>query len=105
MPALSGTGEATPYGQLQAIIHADFIERYVRQGDRVLDAGCGPGNSLPSPLISAQELPHPRSDSLSLQGRKSPNLSERVDSFRRIADLSQIPDGHFLVVFTRSAVI
>lgn len=35
--------EVTPYGRLQATIHAEFIERYVRSGDRVLDAGCGPG--------------------------------------------------------------
>ena len=35
--------EATPYGRLQATIHVDFIKEYVRLGDRVLDAGCGPG--------------------------------------------------------------
>ena len=31
------------YGRLQAIIHTDFIEEYVRPGDRALDVGCGPG--------------------------------------------------------------
>ena len=35
--------EATPFGRLQAIIHEDFILRYVKSGDRVLDAGSGPG--------------------------------------------------------------
>ena len=30
--------EATPYGRLQATLRVDFIERYVRLGDRVLDA-------------------------------------------------------------------
>jgi len=35
--------EATAYGRLQAIIHTDFIERFLQPGDRVLDAGCGPG--------------------------------------------------------------
>lgn len=35
--------EATAYGRLQAIIHTDFIQRYVKPGDRVLDAGSGPG--------------------------------------------------------------
>jgi 2-polyprenyl-3-methyl-5-hydroxy-6-metoxy-1,4-benzoquinol methylase len=35
--------EATPYGRLQAIIHEDFIKRYIKPGDRVLDAGSGPG--------------------------------------------------------------
>ena len=31
--------EATAYGRLQAIIHAEFIHRYVSEGDCVLDAG------------------------------------------------------------------
>ena len=35
--------EVKAYGRLQAIIHADFIGRHIRQVDRVLDAGCGPG--------------------------------------------------------------
>lgn len=33
----------TAYGRLQAIIHADLVTEHVRAGDRVLDAGCGPG--------------------------------------------------------------
>jgi len=35
--------EATPFGRLQAIIHEDFILRYLKRGNCVLDAGCGPG--------------------------------------------------------------
>jgi 2-polyprenyl-3-methyl-5-hydroxy-6-metoxy-1,4-benzoquinol methylase len=35
--------EATPYGRLQAIIHENFINRYIKKNDRVLDAGSGPG--------------------------------------------------------------
>lgn len=35
--------EATAYGRLQALIHTDFIQRYISPGDRVLDAGSGPG--------------------------------------------------------------
>jgi 2-polyprenyl-3-methyl-5-hydroxy-6-metoxy-1,4-benzoquinol methylase len=35
--------ESSAYNRLEAIIHADFTHRYVRQGDRVLDAGSGPG--------------------------------------------------------------
>jgi SAM-dependent methyltransferase len=35
--------EATPFGRLQAIIHEDFILRYLKSDDRVLDTGCGPG--------------------------------------------------------------
>lgn len=36
--------ERSPYGRLQAIIHNDFIKRYVKSNDRVLDVGCGPGH-------------------------------------------------------------
>src|SRR5512136_1960523 len=35
--------EATPYGRLQAIIHEEFLLRYIKPGDHVLDAGSGPG--------------------------------------------------------------
>jgi ubiquinone/menaquinone biosynthesis C-methylase UbiE len=35
--------DARPYGRLQAILHTDFLREYVRPGQRVLDAGCGPG--------------------------------------------------------------
>ena len=35
--------ERTAFGRLQAIIHDDFLKRYVKPDDRVLDAGCGPG--------------------------------------------------------------
>ena len=28
---------------MQAIIHDDFIQRYIKRGDHVLDAGSGPG--------------------------------------------------------------
>ena len=33
--------EGSVAGRLKAIVHADFVRRYVGQGDRVLDAGCG----------------------------------------------------------------
>ena len=96
--------EATPYGQLQAIIHADFIERYVRQGDRVLDAGCGPGRftAVASHLgarVTALDMSE-RQLELAREKIEQADLLERVDSFVRadIADLSQIPDGHFDVV-------
>lgn len=35
--------ERSAYFRLEAITHADFIHRYVKPGDRVLDAGSGPG--------------------------------------------------------------
>ena len=35
--------ETSAYGRLQALIHRDFLERYLRSGWVVLDAGGGPG--------------------------------------------------------------
>lgn len=35
--------ESTAYGRLQAMIHNDFLKRYIKNGARVLDAGSGPG--------------------------------------------------------------
>lgn len=32
-----------PYGSLQGVIHRDFVHRFVSSGDKVLDAGSGPG--------------------------------------------------------------
>ena len=35
--------EETASGRLKALIHDDFLARHVAAGDRVLDAGAGPG--------------------------------------------------------------
>ena len=35
--------DARPYGRLQAILHTDLLREHLRPGQRVLDAGCGPG--------------------------------------------------------------
>ena len=38
-----GRLERSAYGRLEAVTHNDFLERYVKPGSRVLDAGSGPG--------------------------------------------------------------
>ena len=96
--------EATAYGRLKAIIHADFIQRYVAPGDRVLDAGCGPGRfSIVAANLGAKVTALDLSDrQLQLAEEKigESGLLESVEDFIQgdITDLSVFPDGRFDVV-------
>lgn len=93
--------EATAYGRLKAIIHADFIGRYVASGDRVLDAGCGPGRfSITAARLGAWVTALDLSDrQLQLADEKigQAGLIENVEDFVQgdITDLSVFPDGRF----------
>ena len=96
--------EATPYGRLQATIHAEFIERYMRLGDRVLDAGCGPGRftAVAAQLgatVTALDISE-RQLALAKQRVSEANMLDRVDGFVRadISDLSMFPNDYFDVV-------
>ncbi len=96
--------EGTAYGRLKAIIHADFIQRYVAPGDRVLDAGCGPGRfSITAAKLGARVTALDLSDrQLRLAEEKigQAGLTENVEDFVQgdITDLSIFPDGRFDVV-------
>ena len=93
--------EATAYGRLQAIIHTDYIRRYVRPGARVLDAGCGPGRfSIAVAELGATVTPLDLSERQLQLARKrlgEAGVLERVDGFVSgdIADLSMFADGRF----------
>ena len=96
--------EATAYGRLQAIIHNDFIQRYVHDGDRVLDAGCGPGRFTATiaelgATITALDLSE-RQLQLAEENIRGRGLLGRVDDFVSgdITDLSLFPDRSFDVV-------
>ena len=96
--------EATAYGRLQGIIHADFVRRYVRPGMRVLDAGCGPGRfsiavAELGATVTALDLSE-RQLELAKERLVEAGVLERVDGFVQadIADLSMFPDGRFDVV-------
>lgn len=96
--------EATAYGRLQALIHNDFIRRHVRNGDRVLDAGCGPSRFTVAiaklgAAITALDLSE-RQLQLAEENIREEGLLCRVDDFVAgdVTDLSLFPDGCFDVV-------
>ena len=96
--------EVTAYGRLQAIIHTDLIHRYVNPGDRVLDAGSGPGRFSIAvaglgATVTALDLSE-RQLQIAKERVGEAGLLERVDGFVRadITDLSMFPDGCFDVV-------
>ncbi len=96
--------EATAYGRLQAIVHNDFIRRYVHDGDRVLDAGCGPGRFTATiaelgATATALDLSE-RQLQLAEENIREKGLLSRVDDFVAgdITDLSLFPDRSFDVV-------
>jgi ubiquinone/menaquinone biosynthesis C-methylase UbiE len=93
--------EKTAYGRLQAIIHTDFLKRYIKPGDRVLDAGCGPGRfsiimaRLGAKVtvldISSQQL------TLARQKLSEAGAINSIEEFIEgdITDLSRFSDGQF----------
>ena len=93
--------EATAYGRLKAIIHSDFIGRYVASGDRVLDAGSGPGRFS---IAAAERGARVTVLDLSLSQLQiaeekigQAGLMENVKGFVHgdITDLSRFTDGCF----------
>ena len=93
--------ETTAYGRLKAIIHADFIGRYVKSGDRVLDAGSGPGRFS---IVAAERGARVTVLDLSAEQLRiarekigQAGLIGNVEDFVHgdITDLSVLPDGNF----------
>jgi SAM-dependent methyltransferase len=89
---------------LQAVIHEDFIRRYLVTGNRVLDAGAGPGRfSIVAARGGAKVTVLDISDKqLELAREKiaQAGLTGQVEKFIRadICDLSLFPDGAFDMV-------
>lgn len=93
--------EVRPYGRLQAIIHEDFINRYIRPGMRVLDTGSGPGRfSIVAAKRASKVTVLDISDTqLELAEQKINEAGVRgfVERFLRgdIADMSALADNSF----------
>jgi ubiquinone/menaquinone biosynthesis C-methylase UbiE len=93
--------EATPYGRLQAIIHEDMLKKYVKPGDRVLDAGSGPGRfSIAAAKAGAKVTVLDISDKqLEIARGKITGAGQidRVERFIRadICDLAALNNGQF----------
>lgn len=93
--------EATAYGRLQAIIHTDFIRRYISKGDRALDAGSGPGRfSIEMARIGATVTV------LDISRQQIEDAKRKIEEARALSsvgefvvgdiiDLSMFPDEHF----------
>jgi ubiquinone/menaquinone biosynthesis C-methylase UbiE len=94
--------ETRPYGRLQAIIHTDFITRYIKPGDKVLDAGAGPGRfSIAAAKAGAKVTVLDISDTqLDIAQQKTSEAGVKTEGLIRadISDLSMFKDGQFDVV-------
>lgn len=93
--------EATAYGRLKAVMHADFLRRFIRPGDRVLDAGCGPGRfTIELAEIGARLVAldvSPGQLRLARESVERAGLVAAVEEFvvGDIADLSRLADASF----------
>lgn len=93
--------EGSVAGRLKAIVHADFVRQHVRRGDRVLDAGCGPGRFTVTAAelgatVTALDLSEGQLE-LAKATVAEAGVSDAVGAFVAgdIADLSMFADGHF----------
>lgn len=93
--------EATAYGRLKAIIHDDFIKRYIKAGNRVLDAGSGPGRfSISMAKLGARVTVLDISGNqlkLAREKIQAENLLDKIELFVKadISSLPMFPDGYF----------
>jgi ubiquinone/menaquinone biosynthesis C-methylase UbiE len=103
--------EASAYGRLQAIIHEDFILRYLDPGDRVLDAGSGPGRfSIIAAKLGAKVTVLDISDKQLEIARQKISEAGQLDGIEKfvradICDLSMFADGQYDVVICFGAVL
>jgi ubiquinone/menaquinone biosynthesis C-methylase UbiE len=103
--------EVYPYGRLQAIIHEDFILRHLKPGDRVLDAGCGPGRfSIVAAKLGAKVTALDLSDKQLEIAREKITAAGQLDGIEQfirgdICDLSKFKDSQFDMVICFGAVL
>ena len=93
--------EETAYGRLQAHIHAGLLREHIGQGQRVLDAGCGPGRFLIE-LAHSGARPtavdtSPGQLRLARERCRDTGVTDAVEAFVRadIVDLAMFADASF----------
>jgi len=93
--------ERSAYYRLEAIIHEDFVRRYVKSGDRVLDAGSGPGRfsillAQIGAIVTVLDISPQQLALAKLKVTESGAIG-RVEQFVEadITDLSSFPSNHF----------
>ena len=93
--------EATAYGRLEAEIHMDYLKRFLKESDRVLDAGSGPGRfAITMAKIGARPTVFdisPQQLSLARSKINEAGVLDQVDRFLvgDICDLSEFADDSF----------
>ena len=96
--------EATPYGRLQHIIHEDILKKYLEPGNRVLDAGAGPGRfSIVAAKAGAKVTVLDISDKQLEIARQKIDESGQLNNIEQfirgdICDLSVFKDEQFDIV-------
>ena len=96
-----GRLERSAYGRLEGIIHQDYVDRYIKPGAHVLDAGSGPGRfSISMAKLGAKVTVLDISDTqldLAKRNITEAGLSDRIEGFVRgdISNLKEIPDNAF----------
>jgi ubiquinone/menaquinone biosynthesis C-methylase UbiE len=93
--------ERSAYFRLEAITHTDFIRRYVKPGDKVLDAGSGPGRfsillAKIGAMVTVLDI-SPEQLSLARQKIAEAKVLDHIARFLEadIVDLSRLPSGYF----------
>ncbi len=93
--------ERSAYFSLEAVTHNDFIHRYIKPGDKVLDAGSGPGRFsilLAETGVNVTILDiSPEQLALARQELTKAGMLERVEQILEgdIIDLAMLPANHF----------
>lgn len=93
--------ERSVHGRLQSMVHEDFIRRYINRGQKVLDAGSGPGRfSIFMSKIGAKITVLDVSETqleLARRNIMTAGLIKNTEKFIRadICDFSMMPDNSF----------
>lgn len=93
--------ERSAYFRLEAVTHNDFILRYIKPGDKVLDAGSGPGRFsilLAETGVNVTLLDiSPEQLALARQELTKAGVLEQVEQILEgdIIDLAALPANHF----------